>query len=92
VDVTYHAAVATGAEIDWKARAEEAERRAAEAWEAYHRIAADRADAAHYRHVIDGYEHSLSWRITSPLRFGMLVMRWLVKRLKAGLPGALGGR
>jgi hypothetical protein len=72
-------------EIDWKARAQEAERRAAEAWEAYHRIAADRADAAHYRHKVDGYEHSLSWRITSPLRFGLLVVRWLAKRVKEAL-------
>lgn len=81
----YHAAVAAGTETDWKARAQEAERRAAEAWEAYHRIAADRADAAHYRHRIEGYEHSLSWQITSPLRFGMLVMRWLVKWVKGAL-------
>jgi hypothetical protein len=88
VRAAYHAAVAAGTEIDWKARAQEAERRAAEAWEAYHRIAADRADAAHYRHVIDGYEHSLSWRITSPLRFGMMVARWALKRLR----GALGRR
>ena len=78
-------AVATSAEIDWKARAEEAERRADEAWEAYHRIAADRADAEHYRHLIEGYQHSLSWRITSPLRFGLMVMRWLVKRIRGTL-------
>ena len=77
--------MATSADIDWKARAEEAELSAAEAWEAYHRIAADRADAAHYRHQIEGYEHSLSWQITSPLRFGMLVMRWLGKRVKGML-------
>jgi hypothetical protein len=77
--------VATSAEIDWEARAQEAERRAAEAWEAYHRIAADRADVAHYKHVIEGYEQSLSWRITSPLRFGLLVLRWLVKRAKGAL-------
>jgi hypothetical protein len=77
--------VATSAEIDWKARAEEAERRAAEAWEAYHRIAADRADAEHYKHVIEGYERSLSWRITSPLRFGLLVLRWTVKKVKGAL-------
>jgi hypothetical protein len=73
--------VATSAEIDWKTRAHEAERRAAEAWEAYHRIAADRADAEHYKHMIEGYEHSLSWRLTSPLRFGMLVLRWLEKKV-----------
>ena len=78
-------AVATSAEIDWKTRAQEAERRAAEAWEAYHRIAADRADAEHYKHVIEGYEHSLSWRITSPLRFGLLLVRALVKRIKGAL-------
>jgi len=77
--------VATSAEIDWKLRAEEAERRAAEAWEAYHRIAADRADAQHYKHMIEGYEHSLSWRLTSPLRFGMLVLRWLEKKVRGVL-------
>jgi hypothetical protein len=77
--------VATGAEIDWKTRAQEAERRAAEAWEAYHRIAADRADAQHYKHMIEGYEHSLSWRLTSPLRFGMLLLRWLEKKIKGVL-------
>jgi hypothetical protein len=77
--------VTASAEIDWKARAQEAERRAAEAWEAYHRIAADRADAAHYKHVIDGYERSLSWRITAPLRLGMLVTRWLVKKVRGAL-------
>jgi hypothetical protein len=77
--------VATSAEIDWKTRAQEAERRAAEAWEAYHRIAADRADAEHYKHLIEGYEHSLSWRLTSPLRFGMLVLRWLEKKVKGVL-------
>ena len=53
--------------------------------EAYHRIAADRADAEHYKHVIAGYEHSLSWRLTSPLRLGMLVMRWLEKKVKGAL-------
>jgi hypothetical protein len=77
--------VATSAEIDWKTRAQEAEHRAAEAWEAYHRIAADRADAQHYKHMIEGYEHSLSWRLTSPLRFGMLVLRWLEKKVKEAL-------
>jgi hypothetical protein len=77
--------VAAGTEIDWKARAQEAERRAAEAWEAYHRIAADRADAEHYKHAIEGYEHSLSWQITAPLRFGLLVLRWLVKRARGAL-------
>jgi hypothetical protein len=73
--------VATSAEIDWKSRAEDAERRAAEAWEAYHRIAADRADAEHYKHMIEGYEHSLSWRLTSPLRLGLAIVRWFVKRV-----------
>jgi hypothetical protein len=71
----------TSAGIDWKARAQEAERRAAEAWSAYHLLAAERGDAEHYKHVIKGYEHSLSWRITSPLRFGMLVLRWLRKKV-----------
>ena len=41
-------------EIDWKARAQEAERREAQAWEAYHPLAADRADAAHYRQRLSG--------------------------------------
>ena len=77
--------MATSAETDWKTRAQEAERRAAEAWEAYHRIAADRADAEHYKHMIEGYEHSLSWRLTSPLRFGLLVLRWLEKKVKEAL-------
>jgi hypothetical protein len=77
--------VAASAEIDWKARAQEAERRSAEAWDAYHRIAADRADAAHYKYVLEGYEHSLSWRLTAPLRFGLLVMRWLLRRVKAAI-------
>jgi hypothetical protein len=77
--------VATSAEIDWKTRAEEAERRAAEAWDAYHRIAADRADAEHYKHVIEGYEHSLSWRLTAPLRLAMLIVRWLEKKVKGAL-------
>ena len=81
----YDAAVATSAETDWKTRAEEAERRAAEGWEAYHRIAADRADAAHYKHEIEGYRDSLSWRITSPLRFAMLVVRWLLKQARGAL-------
>jgi hypothetical protein len=77
--------VATSAETDWKTRAQEAERRAAEAWEAYHRIAADRADAEHFKHVIEGYEHSLSWRLTSPLRFAMFLLRALMKRVKGTL-------
>jgi hypothetical protein len=71
-----------GAEVDWRARAEEAERRAAEAWTAYHRLAAERGDAEYYRHLLKDREHSMSWRITSPLRFGMLVLRWLRKKVK----------
>ena len=73
-------------EIDWKARAEDAERRAAEAWDAYHRIAAERADAAHYKHLLEQREASVSWRITAPLRLARLIVRWLLRkaRQKAG--------
>src|SRR2546422_3085114 len=80
--------------IDWKARAEEAERRAAEAWEAYHRIAADRADAAHYRHVIDGYEHSLrSEEHTSELQSRLhLVCRLLLEKKKKNIGSMTGNR
>lgn len=63
------------ADIDWKARAEEAERRAAEAWEAYHRMAADRADAAHYRNLLEEQQASISWRVTAPLRLANALYR-----------------
>jgi hypothetical protein len=76
---------ATAAEIDWKARAQDAERRAAEAWEAYHRIAAERADAAHYKHLLESREASFSWRITAPLRLARLVVRWLVSKSRNAL-------
>ena len=79
--------MSTSAGIDWKARAQEAERRAGEAWTAYHLLAAERGDAQHYKHLIEGYEHSMSWRLTAPLRFGMLVLRWLVKKVKEELRG-----
>ena len=75
-------------EIDWKARAQEAERREAHAWEAYHTLAADRADAAHYRQRLSGYSDSLSWKITAPLRLALALVRHAV----AGLKGLFGRR
>jgi hypothetical protein len=77
--------VPADAEIDWKARAEDAERRAAEAWEAYHRLAAEHADAAHYKHLLETRERSFSWRITAPLRLARLVVRWLVRKSRNAL-------
>ena len=73
------------AEIDWKARALDAERRAAEAWEAYHRIAAERADAAHYKHLLETREASFSWRVTAPLRIARLAIRWLWRKARSAL-------
>ena len=73
-------------ETDWRARAEHAERRATEAWEAYHRLAADRADAAYYRGLLEDLRGSLSWRITAPLRLAMALVRRvarLVERRRA---------
>ena len=72
-------------EIDWKSRAEDAERRAAEAWDAYHRLAAEHADAAHYKHLLERRESSFSWRITAPLRVARLVVRWLLRKSRAAL-------
>jgi hypothetical protein len=73
------------AQIDWKARAEDAERRAAEAWEAYHEIAAEHADAAHYKHLLETREASFSWRITAPLRLARLALRWLTRSARKAL-------
>jgi hypothetical protein len=78
--------VPADAKIDWKARAQEAERREAQAWQAYHVLAADRADAAQYRQRVSGYSDSLSWRITAPLRLALAVLRRMVRALK-GLSG-----
>jgi hypothetical protein len=75
------------AEVDWRARAQAAEGRAAEAWSAYHLLAAERGNAEHYKYLLEDREHSMSWRITAPLRFGMLVLRWLVKKVKEELRG-----
>jgi hypothetical protein len=83
--VSHDSAVPAEAEIDSKARAQAAERRAAEAWDAYHRIAAERADAAHYEHLLETRERSFSWRITAPLRLARLVVRWLVRRAARAL-------
>lgn len=62
-------------ETDWRGRAERAERRATEAWEAYHRLAAERADADYYRRLLEDLRGSLSWRITAPLRVGLAFAR-----------------
>ena len=81
--MTYDPApMAVNTEIDWKTRAEDAERSAVEAWAAYHRAAADRADAAHYKHLVENYERSLSWRITAPLRLGMAIVRWVLRKAR----------
>jgi hypothetical protein len=63
------------AQTDWQARALSAERRADEAWAAYHRLAADREDAAYFRRLLEDHQRSMSWRITAPLRLGMAVLR-----------------
>ena len=76
------AAVPARTDIDWKARALEAERREAEAWQAYHLLAADRADAAHYRERVSGYADSLSWKITAPLRLVLSLLRRVFGKLK----------
>lgn len=68
--------------IDWKARALEAERKASEAWEAYHRLAAEQSDAKHYRAVLEQQQDSLSWRITLPLRFAKRVMVVLTRLMR----------
>lgn len=73
--VTYHGRVLADTEIDWKARAREAERREAQAWQAYHALAADRADAAHYMRRLSGYRDSLSWKVTAPLRLALALLR-----------------
>jgi hypothetical protein len=75
-------------EIDWKARAQEAERREAQAWEAYHALAADRHDAAHYMRRLSGYKDSLSWKVTAPLRFALALVRHAVAT-KISLPKML---
>lgn len=69
------------AEIDWKARALDAERKANEAWHAYHQLAAQQADAQAQVMTLEQYEESISWKITAPLRLAkrmaILLTRWL---------------
>jgi hypothetical protein len=77
--------VSAETDIDWKARAQEAERRATEAWAAYHRIAAERADAAHYKHLLETREASFSWRVTAPLRLARMVVGWLLRKSRRAL-------
>lgn len=74
--------MAETAPIDWKARALEAERKSAEAWEAYHRLAAEQTDARHYRAVLEQVQNSLSWKITSPLRLAKRVAVVLTRLLR----------
>ena len=81
--LAYHGRVPADTETDWKARALEAERREAQAWQAYHLLAADRADAAQYRERVSGYADSLSWKVTAPLRLALSLLRRVVAKLKS---------
>lgn len=68
---------------DRKSRVAEAERREAEAWAAYHRMAADRAEVEWLRRHVRALETSPSWRITAPLRLLARSLRWLRPRVLA---------
>lgn len=73
---------------DWETRAriagarvEELAAERARLWEELHALQAERRTIDHYEALTDYMEHSLSWRVTSPLR----AFKRLTIRLKRAL-------
>ena len=69
--------MSTRTDIDWRARAEAAEARAAELaserarlWEENNRLRAERREVEYYEKLATSMQGSVSWKITAPLRAG----------------------
>ena len=71
---------------DWEARAREAERRADEAWSAYHLLAAEVQSNRQDSVKLERIEHSWAWRLLAPVRAAQA----LIGALRGFLPQRAG--